>query len=109
MKIKDMPLTIADFEAVAAERTRGERGFAGSRAIERNDIRVRMVEYSPGYLADHWCTRGHVALVVKGELFLEIDDGRSFELKAGMGFLVADGRDAHRVYSENGARVFIVD
>lgn len=109
MKITDMPLTIADFDAVAAERTMGESGFAGSRTIERNDIRVRMIEYSPGYLADHWCTRGHIALVVKGDLLLEIDDGRSFKLKAGMGFLAADGRDAHRVYSENGARVFIVD
>jgi|GEM_PF-4387406 len=25
------------------------------------NIRVRMVEYTPGYLADHWCNRGHIA------------------------------------------------
>jgi hypothetical protein len=66
-----------------------------------------MIEYSPGYLADPRCTKGRIARVVKGKLLLEIDDGRSCALKAGIVFPAADGRDAHRVYSKNGARVFI--
>ncbi len=109
MKITDMPLTVTNWDEVNPASIKGESGIAGSKTIEQNDIRVRMIEYSPDYLADHWCTRGHIVLVLKGDLLLETDDGRRYELKAGMSFLVADGRDAHRVYSKNGARVFIVD
>ena len=72
-------------------------------------IRVRMVEYSPGYLADHWCDKGHILLCLEGELHTELKDGRQFILKPGMSYQVADGAEPHRSRTELGARLFIVD
>ena len=68
-----------------------------------------MVEYSPGYLADHWCEKGHVLLCLEGELRTELADGRVFTLTAGMSYQVADGAEPHRSSTESGARLFIVD
>jgi quercetin dioxygenase-like cupin family protein len=68
-----------------------------------------MVEYTPGYLADHWCVKGHVLLCMEGELCTELDDGRTFTLKAGMSYQVADNAEAHRSYTLHGATLFIVD
>ena len=73
------------------------------------DMRVRMVDYSPGYLADHWCQKGHFLLVTAGELVTELADGRVFTLTAGMSYQVADGAEAHRSRSVGGATLFIVD
>jgi hypothetical protein len=68
-----------------------------------------MVEYSPGYLADHWCSKGHILLVVEGELDTELADGRRFTLKPGMSYQVADGAEPHRSRTQCGAKLFIVD
>ena len=74
------------------------------------EVRVRMVEYSPGYLADHWCDRGHIIYVVKGEMVSELKDGRSFPMKAGMSYQVSDfGDSPHRSRTETGVTLFIVD
>ena len=74
-----------------------------------NRIRVRMVEYSAGYLADHWCQKGHVLLCLEGRLDTELADGRRFTLLPGMSYQVADGAEAHRSSTATGARLFIVD
>jgi len=80
------------------------------RTLEFGDIRVRVVDYSPGYLADHWCDRGHIIYVVDGELDTELKDGRSFTLTAGMSYQVSDHGDAaHRSSTRTGAKLFIVD
>ena len=68
-----------------------------------------MVEYSPGYLADHWCSKGHILLVLDGELDTELEDGRCFRLKAGQSYQVADGAEPHRSRTATGAKLFIVD
>jgi quercetin dioxygenase-like cupin family protein len=68
-----------------------------------------MVEYSAGYLADHWCDRGHVLYVLEGELHTELRDGRTFRLTPGMSYQVADGAEPHRSHTAKGARLFIVD
>ena len=72
-------------------------------------IRVRMVEYSPGYLADHWCSKGHILLCLEGELTTELADGRTFVLKPGMSYQVADAAEPHRSRTAIGAKLFIVD
>jgi quercetin dioxygenase-like cupin family protein len=75
-----------------------------------DNLRVRMVEYSPGYLADHWCDRGHVLYVLEGEMETELRDGRRFTLTAGMSYQVSDfGDAAHRSSTRSGVRLFIVD
>ena len=68
-----------------------------------------MVEYSPGYVSDHWCEKGHIILCVDGELQTDLKDGRSFTLKPGMSYQVADGGEPHRSHTATGARLFIVD
>ena len=89
---------------------REETGKAFWRTRNFNNIRVRMVEYTPGYLADHWCDRGHVLYVVEGELDTELRDGRKFKLLPGMSYQVSDHGDAaHRSSTKVGAKIFIVD
>ncbi len=73
------------------------------------DVRVRMVEYTAGYVSDHWCVKGHILLCLEGELHTELDDGRIFTLKPGMSYQVADNAEAHRSTAPLGARLFIVD
>jgi quercetin dioxygenase-like cupin family protein len=74
-----------------------------------NDIRVRVVEYSANYIADHWCKKGHILLVLEGELDTELEDGRTLTLRAGMSYQVADQAEAHRSSTKTGAKLFIVD
>jgi hypothetical protein len=109
MKIEDVPFTTVDWSQIELVEHAGERGTATWRTIEVGNVRVRKVEYSPGYVADHWCTRGHVLLVLEGDLSTELRDGRGFRLTAGMSYQVADGAEPHRSSSAGGARLFIVD
>ena len=110
MKIPALPFTVTDWSKVAETRHKGETGEAIWRTLEVGDLRVREVEYSPGYLADHWCDRGHVLYVLEGELETELKDGRRFTLTPGMGYRVSDfGDSPHRSATRTGAKLFIVD
>ncbi len=106
----DLPFTVTDWSHVEPTVHPGETGQALWRTLDIGDVRVRMVEYSPGYLADHWCDRGHVLYVVTGELDTELRDGRKFTLRPGMSYQVSDfGDAAHRSSTATGATLFIVD
>ena len=110
MKIPALPFTTTDWSQMPATEHPGETGRAYGRTLDIGDVRVRMVEYTPGYMADHWCDRGHILYVVEGELQTELQDGRRFELTAGMSYQVSDfGDAAHRSSTRTGAKLFIVD
>jgi len=109
MNIAGVPFHTTDWSQVAATTHPGEAGVATWRTIEVGNLRVRMVEYSAGYVADHWCERGHVLLVLAGELVTELRDGRTFTLQAGHSYQVASGDGAHLSRSPSGARLFVVD
>ena len=109
MRMADIPFGTTDWSQVAPTEHRGERGTATWRTREFGGIRVRMVDYSPGYLADHWCVKGHILLCLEGELHTELADGRSFVLRPGMSYQVADDAEPHRSHTDAGARLFIVD
>jgi hypothetical protein len=110
MKIPDLAFTVTDWATIPATVHPGETGEAQWRTFAVGDLRVRRVDYSPGYLADHWCDRGHVLFVVSGELVSELRDGRRFTLTAGMSYQVSDfGDAAHRSSTATGATLFIVD
>ena len=109
MRIEDVPFCTADWSMIEPTQHPGERGFASWRTLEIGNIRVRMVEYSPGYFADHWCRRGHVLLVLEGELVTELQDGRVFHLGPGMSYQVADECEPHRSHTQTGVKLFIVD
>jgi quercetin dioxygenase-like cupin family protein len=107
--IEGVPFMTTDWSTVEGTEHAGTKGTATWRTIERGNIRVRMVEYSPGYDADHWCRRGHVLLVLAGELETELEDGTRFTLRPGMSYQVADDGGAHRSRTKTGATLFIVD
>ena len=109
MNIQEVPFCTVDWSTVTPTIHPGVTGEARWRTFEMGNIRVRMVEYTPGYLADHWCHRGHVLLVMEGELVTELDDGRKFVLTPGTSYQVADDINPHRSYTEGGAKLFIVD
>jgi hypothetical protein len=109
VKIQDVPFTHVDWSTVPATEHAGDVGVARWRTLEAGNLRVRMVEYSPGYVANHWCSRGHVLLVLHGEMETELQDGRRVVLKAGTSYQVADDAMPHRSRTATGARLFIVD
>jgi hypothetical protein len=109
MKMSDIPFGATDWSSVERTEHAGETGVAYWRTREFGGVRVRMVEYSPGYKADHWCEKGHILLCLEGELHTELKDGRTFVLKPGMSYQVADGAEPHRSYTAVGAKLFIVD
>lgn len=110
MRIDDIPFGTTDWSEVPPTHHAGETGSATWRTRQFGPIRVRRVDYSPGYLADHWCRKGHVVLCLGGELRTELEDGRHFVLTPGMSYQVADEAEAHRSSTgADGASLFIVD
>jgi len=110
MKIPALPFTVTDWSEVPPTEHPGETGKAIWRTFEVGDLRVRLVEYTPGYLADHWCDRGHVLYVLEGELHSELKNGNSITMKPGMSYQVSDfGDSPHRSSTQVGAKLFIVD
>ena len=109
MVLTDIPFGTTDWNTVETTEHAGETGVARWRTRQFANVRVRMVEYSAGYRADHWCEKGHILLCLGGDLETELADGRSFSLRAGMSYQVADKAEAHRSFSRTGATLFIVD
>jgi len=109
MKLENIPFSVTDWAAVEPTEHPGDAGVATWRTRMFGDIRVRMVEYSPGYVADHWCSKGHIILCLEGELHTELADGRQVILTPGQSYQVADGAAPHRSSTRTGAKLFIVD
>jgi len=109
VQLTDIPFGVTDWRDVPATEHPGETGMARWRTKQFGAIRVRMVEYSADYLADHWCEKGHILLCVAGVLDTELVDGRVYTLYPGMSYQVADGAAAHRSRTTGGATLFIVD
>jgi len=109
MKMPSFPFTTTDWRDVPSIEHPGESGVAIWRTLKFGEIRVRMVEYSAGYLADHWCSKGHILLCLEGELETELADGKTFTLTAGMSYQSGDGDPPHRSTTQGGAKLFVVD
>jgi hypothetical protein len=109
MHIEAFPFTTLDWSTLTKEEHKGDAGTAYWRTIFVGSIRVRMVEYSPGYIANHWCKKGHVLFCYEGEMQTELEDGRTFNLKQGMTYQVGDDCEAHRSSTPSGCKLFIVD
>ena len=109
MKIADLPFGTVDWNAVEPTAHSGQTGQAQWRTRHFGDVRVRMLEYSAGYRADHWCSKGHFILCLEGELETELADGRRFILRPGMSYHVADGAEPHRSSTQLGAKLYVID
>lgn len=98
-----------DWTKIQKTQHNGETGFALWQTIQHPGLRVRIVEYSKGYLADHWCKKGHIVHCLEGEFISELENGEKFSLKSGMSYVVSDDLSSHRSYSENGVKLLIID
>jgi len=109
MDLTAIPFGTTDWSTIEPVAHAGQTGTAYWRTCQFGSARVRMVEYSPGYLADHWCWRGHILLCLEGQLHTELEDGRQFTLTAGMSYQVGNNAEGHRSFTTIGAKLFIVD
>ena len=110
MNIENIPFTMTDWSVVPQMEYKGETGTSFWRVFEQGNIRVRIVDYSTGFRSDHWCPRGHILLVLEGELTIELKDGQVYRMPPGTSFQASDDNgNPHLAYTEEGAKVFIVD
>lgn len=109
MRMANIPFGTTDWSKITPTEHKGDTGVAYWRTVNFDDMRLRMVEYSAGYLADHWCVKGHILFCLEGELTTELADGRIFVLKPGMSYQVADDAEPHRSSTAVGAKLFVVD
>jgi len=109
MQLSSFPFQTLDWSSIPNEEHMGETGLAYWQVFRMGEIRVRKVEYSTGYQADHWCKKGHIILCIEGEMDTELDDGRILKLTQGMTYFVGDNCEAHRSSTKTGCKLFIVD
>ncbi|MBA3663840.1 MAG: DHCW motif cupin fold protein [Bacteroidetes bacterium] len=109
MDPNNIPFQITDWQSIPAVEHVGETGVAYWKTLQFGTLRVRMVEYSKNYKADHWCEKGHIIYCIEGEMTTELADGKLFKMSSGMSYQVSDELSSHRTYSTDGVKLFIVD
>ena len=107
MNIQSFPFQTFNWSSIPKEEHKGETGIAYWQTQMLNDIRVRLVEYSPGYKADHWCKKGHILYCFEGEMDTELEDGRIMKLTKGMCYFVGDNNEAHRSSTKTAANFLL--
>ena len=103
------PYQTIDWNSMTAVERKGETGFTLAKTLDLPGLRIRLIEYSPGYLADHWCKKGHIVHCLEGEFESELDSGERFTLTKDMTYVVSDDLSAHRSHSRNGVKLLIID
>jgi hypothetical protein len=106
---KNIPFQVIDWTAIPIVEYKGEIGTAFWQTVQFPGLRIRIVEYSKGYMADHWCKKGHIVHCLEGEFVSELQNGEKFILKEGMTYVVSDDLSSHRSHTENGVKVMIID
>lgn len=109
MSEHDFPYQAIDWSAIPRSEHKGETGTSFWQTLQLPGLRIRIVEYSPGYLADHWCQKGHIVHCLKGEFVNEQESGGRTVMRQGMTYVVSDGASSHRSRTELGAVLLIVD
>lgn len=107
--MKKIPFQIIDWNSLPKTIHQGETGNSSSQKVEYPGLKIRIVEYSAGYLADHWCQKGHIVYCIEGEVINEQQNGDQFLLKQGMSYVVTDEMSSHRSHAKNKVKLLIVD
>ena len=109
--MSDIPFQKIDWDSIERVEHEGESGGAFWQTIHFSEpgLRIRLVEYSKGYLADHWCQKGHLVHCLEGEFISELSTGERIRLTKGETYIVSDELSSHRTLSENGVKLLIVD
>jgi len=109
MQNQTIPYQALDWAGIPKSEHKGETGTAYWQTLQLPGLRIRIVEYSPGYLADHWCYKGHIVQCLEGEFINEQQDGERTIMRRGMTYVVSDEASSHRSRTEHGATLLIVD
>lgn len=109
MKDKGIPFQVIDWSKIANIEYKGEIGSAFWKTLQLDELRIRVVEYTQGYLADHWCKKGHIVHCLEGEVISEMESGETTLLKKGMTYVVSDNLSSHRSKTISGAKLLIID
>lgn len=104
-----IPYQVICWDEIPKTEHPGETGVALWQTRQFDGLRIRIVEYSPGYLADHWCSKGHIVHCLEGEFVSELINGAYCSFKQGMTYVVSDEMSKHRSYTEKGVKVMIID
>lgn len=104
-----IPFKVTDWSEISKAEHTGETGTSFWQVVQHPGLRIRVVEYGAGYLADHWCEKGHIVYCLSGSFETELASGETCTLTEGMMYVVSDGLSSHRSYSEKGVKLFIVD
>ncbi len=103
------PFQTIDWSTIPKTEHKGETGTAYWQTLQFGALRLRIVEYTEGYLADHWCQKGHIVHCLKGKFVSELQSGELFTLTEGMTYIVSDDMSSHRSISANGVTLLIID
>lgn len=109
MNKDDIPFQTIDWSNIPRSEHKGETGIAYWQTLEFSGLRIRLVEYSAGYVADHWCEKGHIVHCLEGEVLNEQKHGQDSILTAGTSYVVSDELSSHRSVSKNGVKLLIID
>jgi len=109
MSEQNISFQVIDWDTISKTEYKGATGISFWQTLQLPGLRIRIVEYSAGYLADHWCKKGHIVHCLKGEVTTEHESGEKFLLNEGMTYVVSDELSSHRSISENGVKLLIVD
>jgi hypothetical protein len=107
--MSNIPFQTIDWTSVERIEYKGETGVAFWQTIQFAGLRIRLVEYSNGYLADHWCQKGHIVHCLEGSFVSELKTGENFILTKGMTYVVSDDLSSHRSVAENKVKLLIID
>jgi hypothetical protein len=109
MSNKNIPFQTIDWTAIPKTEHKGESGKAFWQTIQFPGLRIRIVEYSKGYIADHWCQKGHIVHCLDGEFVSESQDGKESIMAKGSTYVVSDDLSSHRSISKDGVKLMIID
>lgn len=104
-----IPFQTIDWSSVPKIEYTGETGISYWQTRQFDGLRVRIVQYSAGYLADHWCSKGHIVYCLEGEFITELNSSEKIKLSQGETYIVSDELSSHRSYSEHGTKLLIID
>lgn len=106
---QNIPFQLIEWDKVLKEEHAGESGTSFWQKKEFSGLRLRIVEYSAGYLADHWCKKGHIVHCLEGSFTSELETGQKFTLEKGKTYIVSDDLSSHRSSSKEGVKLLIID
>jgi hypothetical protein len=109
MKNGNIPFQNIAWDSIGRTEHKGETGVAYWQTVQFPGLRIRIVTYSPGYKADHWCKKGHIVYCLEGSVITEQIDGTSSTMTAGMSYVVSDDLSSHRSVTEGGVKLLIID